>query len=435
MKKRMLIAFALIAILATTAFAADFGWGGAFRSVWAVDMGTDQNFSGIQFGVLAANGKLDDNNSVAVVLEYADNGTPYNYNTATGMNDAADGGATIRVETAVLSTDIFGALGFDLPVTLKMNNGIGRLNLHDRFNGVGTGFDPEIIKSVGALNVNDWTDGGQWNRYTYTGFDIGIMDMVNVRVYTNPGSWDASGADLLAEVWAPIAIADIMTLDIGAFMTMSNGYLPVDTSVTGHIVAGLRVKGNMSFGMVGLGFWLGATMSNDSTVKDGKSAASETTTFTEVLALNANIAINDAMSFKVGAWGLMRSNSYTGTALTSYNAMSAVNQLADIYMQTAFDFSFNYAAFTVFGGFITGDMLTLTSPVGQGFNGRWEAGIGYGFGATSMRLGVTGYLNDSDDNVPTNDGLSVCGPASTSFSANSSGNFTGEIYFMAGVWF
>jgi len=431
MKKRMLIAFALIAILATSAFAADFGWGGAFRSVWAVDMGTDNIFSGLQFGVLSANAKLDDNNTVTVVLEYADNGSPYKNGGTIDVTEKNwvtwDGGAEVRIETAALRTDIFGALGLDLPVTLAMNNGMGRLNLHDRFNGVGTGWDPEILKGIGALDTS-------WARYTYTGFDLGIMDIVNVRLYSNPATWNSKGANILAEVWAPIAIADIMTLDIGAFMIMNNGLTPVDTSVTGKMITGLRVKGDMSFGIVGLGFWLGGTMTNESKVKDNKNVISGKTSFSFVEAVNASFAFNDAMSLKVGVWALEGFNTYTGDELDTFNLKSGAEKLGDPTLQVAFDLAFNYAAFTVFGGFITGDMIPNLDH--GGMNGRWEAGVGYGFGATSMRLGVTGmFYSESKNELPGNDGLSVCGPASTMYGLNSDGKALAEVYFMAGVWF
>jgi hypothetical protein len=283
MKKRMLIAFALIAILATSAFAADFGWGGNFTSVWAVDMGSDATFVGLQFGSLSANAKLDDNNTVTVVLEYADNGTihkttssslartlddngnpvnadatdasGYGTSDSNGIDNGgfAGGEGNVQMETANLRTDIFGALGLDLPVTLAMNNGYGRLNLHDRFAGEGMGWNFETFKGAGSLDMG-------WNRYIYTGFDLGIMDMVNVRMYTAPGTFNDKGANFLIEAWAPIAIADIMTLDIGAFF-INNGQQE-------KIMFGWKVKADMSFGIVSLNVWIGGTFTNNAHKKE-----------------------------------------------------------------------------------------------------------------------------------------------------------------------
>jgi hypothetical protein len=416
MKKRMLIAFALIALLATSAFAADFGWGGAFRSVWAVDTASDNNWAGLQFGVLSANAKLDDNNTVTMVMEYADNGTPHDADVAKFSQSYIN----IMIETANLKTDIFGALGLDLPVTLALNNGWGRVNIHDRFNGVGTGWDPEIFKGVGSLDKG-------WGRYAYMGFDMGIMDLVNVRAYVGTATFNEDGVNLLVEAWAPIAIADIMTLDIGVWF-LNNGQ-------ASNIVLGYRVKADMSFGMVGLGVWLGGTVENNAHAT--VAAQKEQTTLKFVEAVNANFAFTDAMSLKIGAW-VMEETKIGGTVADT-----------DHKITMAFDLAFNYAAFTVYGGIATTD---INLQGNEKVNGRWDVGVGYGFGATSLRLGVTGYLlNDplaaGYATPPGMDGLAITGAfagggnyggnkgGASILGTDNNGKTGAALYFMAGVFF
>jgi hypothetical protein len=433
MKKRMLIAFALIAIMATSAFAADFGWGGNFTSVWAVDMGSDNAMAGLQFGSLSTNAKLDDNNTVTVVLEYADNGTIH----TVANNAFSTGEGNVQLETANLRTDIFGALGLDLPVTLAMNNGYGRLNLHDRFNGEGMGWNFETFKGFGSL------DGG-WNRYIYTGFDMGIMDMVNVRMYTAPVTFNSKGANFLIEAWAPIAIADIMTLDIGVFFIN-------DAQVNERILIGAKVKGDMSFGIVGIGFWVGGTVENlahmkapaDDDVAD--KARKETTTITLTEAVTAKFAFNDAMGLKISVGSKQVLKSYIGDTKKAFDDADDKIKNADPAMQIAADMAFNYMALTIYGGIITSDLIVNADNDDQKLNGRWDFGVGYGFGAANIRMGVTGPFVGKDigtkvAGLPGGDGLAVCGPYATSgndniLQANDDGALVAALYFSAMVWF
>lgn len=416
MKRRFLIVSILLAFTIGVVSAADFSWGGGFSSVWAVnmDVDSDYNFSGLQYGFLSTVAKIDDNSSILMVLEFADSGTPYDYDATTGDNTVS-GGAAVKVASAVLRTDIFGALSLDLPVTLSMTNGLGRLDIHDRFSGVGTGWDPEIFKANGALD-------GDYGRYTYTGFDLGVNEKVFIRLYSNPGSWDTHELTILTEVWAPMSFADDLNLDLGGWLVLEDGYalgfaeetIPIEPD--GNLWFGFRAKIDKSIDNVDLGFWLGtllhSTTRYDYTRDGDYQKFDEILEWTFVEAVSVDIKLDTAMNLKLGFWAKEKVNLRFGDTYSEFMEQAKSVQDVDPELSVAVDFILNHKLFLMYGGVLTTDIIVDQDGVNR-TNGRWDFGLGYHLGASLVKLGVTGPLITKDigtaaATLPSNDGLGVC---------------------------
>jgi hypothetical protein len=380
MKKSILMAIVALALLAAPAFAGEFGHKIVLDAGFGIGFNEDlKQYSAITDGgaTFGVTGTLDDNNSVYLGFDMGGldlSGGDYRSGTTGNVMDAgpddiagnADdvnvGGVSYgqgplsTIDDFSATTNVLGAFGVtDVPVTLTMNYGYGRLNLHNRFNQW-TGWEYTVRKGIAAP--------AGWGRELKVSFTANIMSLVNVMIGFHPDfNQNNSGANVVLDVWTSVPAGPV-NLDISAYILNNAG--------AHTIYGGGEVQGNMVLGPVSLMVALVDTMTiaggNTDLVNDLMIAAKPTMTV-------------GPATLGLGVW--MNANTDTGLDEDATT------------MSMAIDLSATVAMITLFGGIELAQLNNLPDGVEIMDGSVVEVGAKVNFGAVTLTMGVNGGKADS----------------------------------------
>lgn len=427
MKKSILMAIVALALLAAPAFAGDYaivgdidvGWG------WAIGANADDGIVNTNafvndFTMLGFFGSVDPNNSIGIQMEYGTSGSGANINAF--QHSSLDlRGLEVMVTEFNLTTNILGAFGLtDLPVTLFMTNGFGRLNLHNRFQQW-TGWEIKRWKNDGAAHFNgDWSGSGfnpaAWERTGYMKMTIGIMNMVNVAFGIVPLAGTVYGADnkaripMIIDIWTSGIAVGPAALDICANLRADGP----------EMITGVQVTGNMNFGALALLAMIGVDYRTftDSDAGEGYNMAA-------ILAVKPSYNFG-AGSVSLGAW----------VAMTMTDETYGMNPDGDPRTQIdmAVDVALSFSTATIYGGVIMFD-LGDADETELATTMKYDIGIKNSFGAATLGVGVTGIVAEDGAGV-TVDGYDI-GAADGSGKnwLDVDGNALPTMYFRCTAWY
>jgi hypothetical protein len=254
------------------------------------------------------------------------------------------------------TTNVLGAFGVtDVPVTLTMNYGYGRLNLHNRFNQW-TGWEYTVRKGIAAP--------AGWGRELKVSFTANIMSLVNVMIGFHPDfNQNNSGANVVLDVWTSVPAGPV-NLDISAYILNNAG--------AHTIYGGGEVQGNMVLGPVGLMVALVDTMTM---------AGGDTDLVNDLMiAAKPTMTVGPA-TLGLGVW--MNANTDTGLDEDATT------------MSMAIDLSATVAMITLFGGIELAQLNNLPDGVEIMDGSVVEVGAKVNFGAVTLTMGVNGGKADS----------------------------------------
>jgi len=361
------MAIVALTLLAAPAFAGEFGHQIVLDAGFGMSMGgedypgyTALTDGATRFGV---SGTLDDNNSIYIMWDMggmsmlADAMNAPSYDAA---GPSVVGNSTGNMGEFTSTTNVLGAFGVtDVPVTLSLTQGYGRIELHNRFNQW-TGWEWTTRKDAG--------DPRMYGRAYKIELVAGIMNMVNVKIGFNPEFNGSGDIPLLVDVWASFA-AGPANLDVSAYIINhtgeSGGWLYADA----YMAAGGEVQANMSFGMISL--MAALNFMTEMPAAEGAEGISHL-----MIAVKPTVAVGPA-TLGLGVWFNM-----------DFGDESRVGDSADMSM--AVDLSASIAMVTFFGGM----RMKYLNP--EDFEGDlsdyniWEMGATVGMGATSVTIGVNG---------------------------------------------
>jgi hypothetical protein len=380
MKKSILMAIVALALLAAPAFAGDFNHSLNLDAGFGLTVGEEDapvyntlTDGGASFGL---SGAIDDNNTLSFGMDLG--GMDLNPYSATWGN---------AISSFNVTTNVLGAFGVtDVPVTLMMTNGVGRLELHNRYNQW-TQWEYIARKQEGEAI-------GNWGRMYFFSFDVGIMDMVNVRLGFIPDfNQHGGGVNMLFDVWTNDIAVGPGSINVSAFViNQAAGYSfdpdndpSTDNSIggMGELVMGGEVNTNWAVGPANIMFALfGGYRIPDSIAADNW-AQDNIVDF--MVALKPSVAVGPA-TLALGTWF----------------AMQKVGD-ADAIMFTAIDLSASIAMVTFFGGVKIDQLNDRADGVDMSDVMTWELGAKLGMGGTTLTVGINGQgesttnINSADD--------------------------------------
>jgi hypothetical protein len=470
MKKSILMAIVALALLAAPVFAGDYSitanidWGFGF-ALGGADDASGSDIVTNDYTQMGFFGAIDDNNSLSITMEYGASGGAADLGTGNGitttttssvteaslgvdingdgdLDDAFDvnsvsssdfsggnpgGGLIVRVTDFNLTTNILGSFGLtDLPVTLSISAGYGRLNLHNRFQQW-TGWEIKRWKNFGAAHFNGsygFNDPGSWSRPSYLKLNVGILNMVNVTVGMVPyfnqkaiANPDKADIPFMVDIWTSGLAFGPVALDVCA-------NLRADSL---RIATGLQVTANMNFGAFGLMAYLGEDvwLWTDSDAGEG---------IDNVIAIAVKPSYNFGIgSVALGAWMTMNTRT---DATNDFNAEDSATQ-----MDMAFDLSATFSKTTIYGGLLIQDLSDVNedddSPM------KLDIGIKQGFGSASISLGMTAVVSDFGNGASTNsiagmndyDIGAADGTGQTWVKATDTSKAMPTLYFRVNAWY
>jgi hypothetical protein len=427
MKKSILMAIVALALLAAPAFAGDYAivgnidWGFGTALGGAEDVSGQYNVTN-DFTMLGFFGSIDANNSIGIVMEYGASGGGTYLGTGNGVNVGGvnggftygnPGGLLVMVTEFSLTTNILGSFGLtDLPVTLNMTAGYGRLNLHNRFQQW-TGWEIFRWKGAGTAHFAgsySANDPGAWSRPTFMKFTLGIMNMVNVafgvvptfaQTITNSEGDVVSDIPMMIDVWTSGIAVGPAALDISANLRSD--------SLT--LATGVQVTANMNFGALSLLAFVGEDyiMSTDPNAEG----------FNNGLYVAVKPSYNfGAGTVSLGAWmGMTTDDDGTDSVTT---------------IDVAVDLAASFSTFTVYGGV---KMFDLTDEAEADFtNMKYDIGVKNAFGAATIGLGIQGVVRD--DGSAWTDGSDIGAADGTANTwTNTDGDAVAGLYMRVTAWY